>query len=152
MLNPLWPGFEVLMAGTSAEVPIPPDHEARFPRERQFENVRWPSGSTECFSHTTTRGRQFDTRGKRSGTGWPSGSTERFSHTTTRGCQFDTQGQRGGTGNRTFDGPALFYAPLDPERKMSFAPLDAWRSRGSREGKRTQRLKKQQQTRCFDES
>ncbi|KAF3587232.1 hypothetical protein F2Q69_00029981 [Brassica cretica] len=33
------------------------------------ENVRWPSGSTECFSHTTTRGRQFDTRGKRGGTG-----------------------------------------------------------------------------------
>jgi len=42
--------------------------------------------------------------------------------------------------NRTFDGPALFYAPLDPERKMSFAPLDAWRSRGSREGKRTHPL------------
>ncbi|KAG2250306.1 hypothetical protein Bca52824_080442 [Brassica carinata] len=31
--------------------------------------VRWPSGSTERFSHTTTRGRQFDTRGKRGGTG-----------------------------------------------------------------------------------
>uniref|UniRef100_M1BES8 Cytochrome c maturation protein CcmFN n=2 Tax=Solanum tuberosum TaxID=4113 RepID=M1BES8_SOLTU len=38
--------------------------------------------------------------------------------------------------NRTFDGPALFYAPLYPERKMSFAPLGARRSRGSREGKR----------------
>ncbi|KAH0903399.1 hypothetical protein HID58_042902 [Brassica napus] len=42
--------------------------------------------------------------------------------------------------NQTFDGPALFYVPLDPERKMSFAPLDAWRSRGSREGKRTHPL------------
>ncbi|KAH0905041.1 hypothetical protein HID58_044544 [Brassica napus] len=30
-----------------------------------FENVRWPSGSTECFSHTTTRGRQFDIQGQR---------------------------------------------------------------------------------------
>ncbi|KAH0883996.1 LOW QUALITY PROTEIN: hypothetical protein HID58_060092 [Brassica napus] len=30
--------------------------------------VLWPSGSTERFSHTTTRGRQFDTRGKRGGT------------------------------------------------------------------------------------
>ncbi|WZZ30605.1 hypothetical protein YC2023_014006 [Brassica napus] len=29
MLNPLWPGLEVVMAGTSAEVPLPPDHEAR---------------------------------------------------------------------------------------------------------------------------
>ncbi|CAN4115563.1 unnamed protein product [Withania somnifera] len=29
-----------------------------------------------------------------------------------------------------------FYAPLYPERKMSFAPLGARRSRGSREGKR----------------
>nr|YP_010131403.1 cytochrome c biogenesis FN [Bruguiera sexangula]QPZ76249.1 cytochrome c biogenesis FN [Bruguiera sexangula] len=38
--------------------------------------------------------------------------------------------------NRIFDGPALFYAPLYPERKMSFASLGAWRSRGSREGKR----------------
>ena len=38
--------------------------------------------------------------------------------------------------NRTFDGPALFYAPLYPERKMSLAPLGARRSRGSREGKR----------------
>ena len=38
--------------------------------------------------------------------------------------------------NRTFDGPALFYAPLYPERIMSFAPLGARRSRGSREGKR----------------
>nr|QDA22824.1 cytochrome c biogenesis FN [Monotropa hypopitys] len=36
----------------------------------------------------------------------------------------------------TFYGPALFYAPLSPERKMSFAPLGARRSRGSREGKR----------------
>ncbi|KAF3568584.1 hypothetical protein DY000_02012644 [Brassica cretica] len=34
-----------------------------------FENVRWPSGSTERFSHTTTRGRQFDTQGQRGGTG-----------------------------------------------------------------------------------
>lgn len=41
---------------------------------------------------------------------------------------------------RTFDGPALFYAPLYPERKMSFAPLGARRSRGSREGKRTHPL------------
>ncbi|KAL0294613.1 UNVERIFIED_CONTAM: putative cytochrome c biosynthesis protein [Sesamum calycinum] len=30
--------------------------------------------------------------------------------------------------NRTFDGPALFYAPLYPERKMSFAPMGARRS------------------------
>lgn len=42
--------------------------------------------------------------------------------------------------NRTFDGPALFYAPLYPERKMSFAPLGARRSRGSREGKRMRPL------------
>ena len=42
--------------------------------------------------------------------------------------------------NRTFDGPALFYAPLNPERKMSFSPLGARRSRGSREGKRTHPL------------
>nr|AFI44290.1 cytochrome c biogenesis FN [Silene vulgaris]AFI44318.1 cytochrome c biogenesis FN [Silene vulgaris] len=41
---------------------------------------------------------------------------------------------------RTFDGPALFYAPLYPERKMSFALLAARRSRGSREGKRTHPL------------
>lgn len=37
--------------------------------------------------------------------------------------------------NRTFDGPALFDAPLYPGRKMSFALLGAGRSRGSREGK-----------------
>nr|YP_010890496.1 cytochrome c biogenesis FN [Mammillaria huitzilopochtli]WBU13184.1 cytochrome c biogenesis FN [Mammillaria huitzilopochtli] len=42
--------------------------------------------------------------------------------------------------NRTKDGPALFYAPLYPERKMSFALLGASRSRGSREGKRTHPL------------
>ncbi|CAF1708529.1 unnamed protein product [Brassica oleracea var. botrytis] len=30
MLNPLWPKLELVMAGTSAEVPLPPDHEARF--------------------------------------------------------------------------------------------------------------------------
>ncbi|KAH0858706.1 hypothetical protein HID58_086967 [Brassica napus] len=30
---------------------------------------RMSSGSTECFSHTTTRGRQFDTKGERGGTG-----------------------------------------------------------------------------------
>lgn len=42
--------------------------------------------------------------------------------------------------NRTFDGPALFYAPLYPERRMSFAPLGARRSRGSQEGKRTHPL------------
>ena len=41
---------------------------------------------------------------------------------------------------RTFDGPALFYAPLSPERKISFAPLGARRSHGSREGKRTHPL------------
>ncbi|KAM7249803.1 hypothetical protein ACFE04_019627 [Oxalis oulophora] len=41
--------------------------------------------------------------------------------------------------NRTFDGPALFYAPLYSE-KMSFAPLGARRSRGSRKGKRTHPL------------
>lgn len=40
--------------------------------------------------------------------------------------------------NRTFDGPALFYAPLYP--KMSFALLGAGRSSGSREGKRTHLL------------
>ncbi|KAH0900434.1 LOW QUALITY PROTEIN: hypothetical protein HID58_039937, partial [Brassica napus] len=76
-----------------------------------FENIRWPSGSTECFSHTTTRGRQFDTRGWATASTergirflarwpfgfsenirWPSGSTECFSHTTTRGRQFDTRG------------------------------------------------------------
>nr|UJP67853.1 cytochrome c biogenesis FN [Argyreia velutina] len=39
--------------------------------------------------------------------------------------------------NRTFDGPA---APLYPERKMSFAPLGARRSRDSREGKITHSL------------
>ncbi|CAF1815829.1 unnamed protein product [Brassica oleracea var. botrytis] len=32
MLNPLWSGLELVMAGTSAEVPLPPDHEARFTR------------------------------------------------------------------------------------------------------------------------
>lgn len=42
--------------------------------------------------------------------------------------------------NRAFNGPALFYAPLSHERKMSFAPLGARRSRGSREGKRTHPL------------
>ena len=42
--------------------------------------------------------------------------------------------------NRTFDGPALFYAPLSPERKICFAPLGARRSHGSREGKRTHPL------------
>nr|YP_010883791.1 cytochrome c maturation protein CcmFN [Pandanus odorifer]WIW39636.1 cytochrome c maturation protein CcmFN [Pandanus odorifer] len=42
--------------------------------------------------------------------------------------------------NRTFDGPALFYAPLYLRRKMSFALLGAGRSRGSREGKRTNLL------------
>ena len=30
MLNPLWPGLELVMADTSAEVPLPPDHEARL--------------------------------------------------------------------------------------------------------------------------
>nr|WRW54166.1 cytochrome c biogenesis FN [Tetraena mongolica] len=38
--------------------------------------------------------------------------------------------------NRTFDGPA----PLYPQSQMSFAPLGARRSRGSREGKRTHPL------------
>jgi len=42
--------------------------------------------------------------------------------------------------NRTFDGPALFYAPLYPESQMSFAPLGSRRSRGSREVKRTHPL------------
>ncbi|KAL0691461.1 hypothetical protein Bca4012_091140 [Brassica carinata] len=42
------------------------------------ENVRWPSGSTECFSHTTTRGRQFDTREKRGGTGLAKKSLREF--------------------------------------------------------------------------
>lgn len=42
--------------------------------------------------------------------------------------------------NRTFDGPALDYAPLYPGRKMSFALLGAGRSSGSREGKRTHLL------------
>lgn len=42
--------------------------------------------------------------------------------------------------NRTFDGPALFYASLSPERKIRFAPLGARRSHGSREGKRTHPL------------
>ncbi|KAH0904887.1 LOW QUALITY PROTEIN: hypothetical protein HID58_044390 [Brassica napus] len=93
------------------------DDHSTPPSHMSIENARWPSGRTERFSHTTTRGRQFDTQGQRGGTGlakkslrrflarwpfgnvrWPSGRTERFSHTTTRGCQFDTQGQRGGTG------------------------------------------------------
>ena len=30
MLNPLWLELELVMVGTSAEVPLPPDHEARF--------------------------------------------------------------------------------------------------------------------------
>ena len=30
MLNPLWPGLKLVMAGTSAEVPLPPDHETRL--------------------------------------------------------------------------------------------------------------------------
>ncbi|WZY78813.1 hypothetical protein YC2023_025197 [Brassica napus] len=30
MLNPLWLGLELVMAGTSAEVPLPPDHETRY--------------------------------------------------------------------------------------------------------------------------
>ena len=38
-------------------------------RSDLVENVRWPSGSTECFSHTTIRGRQFDIQGQRDGTG-----------------------------------------------------------------------------------
>nr|UPH84022.1 cytochrome c maturase subunit Fn [Garcinia mangostana] len=42
--------------------------------------------------------------------------------------------------NRTFDGTALFYAPLYLFWKISFAPLDARRSRGSREGKKTHPL------------
>ncbi|KAK9033315.1 hypothetical protein V6N11_018348 [Hibiscus sabdariffa] len=42
--------------------------------------------------------------------------------------------------NQTFDGPALFYAQLYPERKMSFSPLGARRSRGSGEGKKTHPL------------
>lgn len=42
--------------------------------------------------------------------------------------------------NRTFNGPALFNAPLDPVLQMSFALLGAGRSRGSREGKRTNLL------------
>lgn len=41
---------------------------------------------------------------------------------------------------RPFNGPALFNAPLDPVLKMSFALLGAGRSRGSREGKRTNLL------------
>jgi hypothetical protein len=39
--------------------------------------------------------------------------------------------------HRTFDGPALFYAPFS---QISFAPLGARRFRGSREGKRTHPL------------
>ncbi|CAF2143412.1 unnamed protein product [Brassica napus] len=31
MLNPLWLGLELVMTGTSAEVPLPPDHETRSP-------------------------------------------------------------------------------------------------------------------------
>ena len=42
--------------------------------------------------------------------------------------------------NWTFDGPALFYAPLYPKSQMSFAPLGSRRSRGSREVKRTHPL------------
>nr|YP_009493669.1 cytochrome c biogenesis FN [Codonopsis lanceolata]AWN57614.1 cytochrome c biogenesis FN [Codonopsis lanceolata] len=39
--------------------------------------------------------------------------------------------------NWTFHGPSLFDAPLSHERKMSFLPNGARRSRDSREGKRT---------------
>nr|CAA49287.1 unnamed protein product [Oenothera berteroana]prf//1916398A orf577 gene [Oenothera berteroana] len=42
--------------------------------------------------------------------------------------------------NRTFDGPALFYAPLYPERKMSFASLGARLPVVRGEGKRTHLL------------
>ncbi|PHT32452.1 putative cytochrome c biosynthesis protein [Capsicum baccatum] len=51
--------------------------------------------------------------------------------------------------NRTFDGPALFYAPLYHERKMSFAPLGARRSRGSREGKRMLHLARDDKERAL---
>ncbi|WZZ04245.1 hypothetical protein YC2023_090166 [Brassica napus] len=30
MLNPLWSGFELVMADTSTEVPLPPDHETQL--------------------------------------------------------------------------------------------------------------------------
>ncbi|CAN6813272.1 unnamed protein product, partial [Brassica oleracea] len=30
MLNPKWPGLELVMAGTSAEVYLPPDHDVRL--------------------------------------------------------------------------------------------------------------------------
>ncbi|WZY72357.1 hypothetical protein YC2023_004597 [Brassica napus] len=30
MLNPLWSSLELVMTGTSAEVPLPPDHDARL--------------------------------------------------------------------------------------------------------------------------
>ncbi|CAN7077763.1 unnamed protein product, partial [Brassica oleracea var. botrytis] len=39
MLNPLWPGLELVMAGTSAKVPLPPYHEARIV-------LRWQHKST----------------------------------------------------------------------------------------------------------
>ncbi|WZZ39331.1 hypothetical protein YC2023_035590 [Brassica napus] len=44
MLNPLCPGLEVVMAGTSAEVPLPPDHEARehhhLQTQRRQKNIK----------------------------------------------------------------------------------------------------------------
>ncbi|KAH0858707.1 LOW QUALITY PROTEIN: hypothetical protein HID58_086968, partial [Brassica napus] len=47
-------------------------------KEKQFENVRWPSGSTERFSRTTTQGRQFDTREERGGIGLAKKSLQGF--------------------------------------------------------------------------
>ena len=38
MLNPLWSELEIVMAGTSAEVPLPPDREARFDVELFMES------------------------------------------------------------------------------------------------------------------
>ncbi|CAN7017686.1 unnamed protein product, partial [Brassica oleracea var. botrytis] len=49
MLNPLWRGFEVVMAGTSAEVPLPPDHEVRFPKIIFACLVNWPCATHSYF-------------------------------------------------------------------------------------------------------
>nr|VDD55383.1 unnamed protein product [Brassica oleracea] len=49
MLNPLWLGLDLVMAGTSAEVPLPPDYEVRLKkigkRRLRDSNSR---GETPC--------------------------------------------------------------------------------------------------------
>ena len=54
MLNPLWPELELVMAGTLAEVPLPPYHEARLlhhalPTPISFEfDIK--SGGNKCLT------------------------------------------------------------------------------------------------------